>query len=85
VHRPDMPILPGNVGNLPRLGFGLWEQPTLAALVELVLVIVGAVMYWRAANRVSLAAGRSSARAALCAGLIAAAGILVLCLDYYSS
>jgi membrane-bound metal-dependent hydrolase YbcI (DUF457 family) len=84
VHRPDMPILPGNAGNLPRLGFGLWEQPKLAALVELVLVIVGALMYWRAANRVSVAAGRSSAWAALCAGLIAACGILVLYLDYSS-
>lgn len=25
VHRHDMPFLPGNAGNLPRLGFGLWQ------------------------------------------------------------
>ena len=84
VHRPDMPVLPGNMGNLPRLGFGLWEQPRLAALLELMLVAAGTLMYWRAANKVSVAAGRSGARAALCAGLIAAFGILVLFLDYSS-
>lgn len=27
VHRADMPILPGNAGDLPRLGFGLWKAP----------------------------------------------------------
>ena len=84
VHRPDMPILPGNMGDLPRLGFGLWEQPRVAALLELVLVAAGTLMYWRAANKVSVAAGRSGARAALCAGLISAFGILVLLLDYSS-
>ena len=25
VHHPDMPILPGNIGNLPLLGLGLWD------------------------------------------------------------
>jgi len=28
VHRHDMPVLPGNWGNLPRLGFGLWQVKT---------------------------------------------------------
>jgi hypothetical protein len=27
VHRGDMPFLPGNAGNLPKLGFGLWRWP----------------------------------------------------------
>ena len=27
VHHPDLPILPGNFGNLPLLGFGLWSVP----------------------------------------------------------
>ncbi len=49
VHRPDMPVLPGNLGNLPRLGFGLWNDPRAAACVELVLVVAGAALYWRAA------------------------------------
>jgi hypothetical protein len=34
VHRQDMPILPGNFGNLPRLGFGLWQIRTGSILVD---------------------------------------------------
>ena len=34
VHRADMPLLPGNIGGLPRLGLGLWDQPALAAAIE---------------------------------------------------
>jgi hypothetical protein len=50
VHRPDLPILPGNAGNLPLLGFGLWQVPTVAAFVELALVLIGAYLYHRAAT-----------------------------------
>jgi membrane-bound metal-dependent hydrolase YbcI (DUF457 family) len=83
VHRPDMPILPANVGNLPRLGFGLWAEPSVAALLELVLVLSGTLMYWHAARQVSLKAGRSGAWAELCAVVAAVSGILVLSLDYW--
>jgi hypothetical protein len=51
VHRPDLPILPGNAGGLPLLGFGLWRFPTVSALVELALVLVGAYLYHRSATR----------------------------------
>ncbi|HSK87250.1 MAG TPA: hypothetical protein VK880_02770 [Anaerolineales bacterium] len=51
VHRPDLPILPGNLGNLPLLGFGLWQYPTVSAIVELVLVIGGIWFYYRAAKQ----------------------------------
>ena len=84
VHRPDMPVLPGNMGDLPRLGFGLWTEPMIAAAVELALVVLGALMYWRAAKQVSLAGGRSGTWPAVSAGLAAASGILVLYLDYTS-
>ena len=50
VHYPDLPILPGNAGNLPLLGFGLWGAPTVAAFVELALVLVGAYLYYRSAT-----------------------------------
>jgi hypothetical protein len=50
VHYPDLPILPGNAGNLPLLGFGLWGAPLVAASVELALVLVGAYLYYRAAT-----------------------------------
>jgi hypothetical protein len=41
VHRGDMPILPGNAGDLPDLGFGLWKTPAVSILVELALVVAG--------------------------------------------
>ncbi len=57
VHRGDLPILIGNVGGLPTLGFGLWRYPTVSALLELVLVLGGSWLYWRAARGVAEAAG----------------------------
>jgi len=80
VHRPDMPVLPRNIGGLPYLGLGLWNHPPVAACVELALVLVGAAMYWRAAREVS---GKSRL-ASVSAGMIATFGILVLFLDYTS-
>lgn len=47
VHRSDMPILTGNFGDLPLLGFRLWELPTVTAILEVALVLVGAVLYFR--------------------------------------
>jgi hypothetical protein len=49
VHRKDLPILPGNARNLERLGFGLWSSHTASFLVELALVVGGALLYWQAA------------------------------------
>src|SRR5882757_6533429 len=50
VHRADMPLLPANLGGLPKLGFGLWQWPVASVLSELALVIVGSFLYWRAAR-----------------------------------
>ena len=57
VHRPDLPILPNNLGNLPLLGFGLWQVPVVSFLVELVLVLGGAYFYYRSASRLPTPAG----------------------------
>jgi hypothetical protein len=84
VHRPDMPVLPGNLGNLTFLGLGLWNHPRAAACVELVIVVTGAFMYWRAAVEVSTKAGRNGRLASISAAMIAAFGLLVLFLDYTS-
>jgi len=84
VHRSDMPVLPGNVGNLPLLGFGLWKKPGVVAVLELGLVAVGTLLYWRAARQASITAGQSGNRAGVCAALAALSGILVLYLDYSS-
>ena len=62
VHYPDLPILPGNVGNLPLLGFGLWGLPAVAAFVELALMLVGAYMYYRAATTLPVAPPLDPAR-----------------------
>jgi len=76
VHRGDMPILPGNLGDLPRLGFGLWQIPLAAAAAELALVAIGAVLYGRAAAR--RAGPAAGGRSRLAAGATFAVGVLVL-------
>ncbi|MBP3962955.1 metal-dependent hydrolase [Paenibacillus lignilyticus] len=45
VHRGDMPLLPGNWGDLPLLGLGAWRWPWLSAAMELVLIVVGLLLY----------------------------------------
>jgi hypothetical protein len=45
VHNPDLPFSPGNS---PKVGFGLWNDPLLTAVVEGVLFIVGSVFYLQA-------------------------------------
>lgn len=85
VHRADMPILPANALQLPRLGFGLWRFPTASIAIELALVLAGAWAYWRAAKNVSAIANRRSSLATVTALLIAGFGVLVLWLDASSA
>lgn len=47
VHRADLPILPGNLGDLPLLGLGLWNFTMASILIESTLIIVGAILYFR--------------------------------------
>jgi len=83
VHRPDLPILPGDVGGLPRLGLGVWQYPTAAAAIELVIVLVGAILYWRAAVRTTrTTVGHSMMRAQLSGALMLLFGGLILALDF---
>jgi hypothetical protein len=81
VHRADMPILPGNMAHLPRLGFGLWRFPWVSAAIEAVLVLLGARVYWIAARSVSTQAKPKPRLAAAIAVLIAICGIFILYLD----
>lgn len=81
VHRPDLPILPGNVLDLPRLGFGLWRYPAASAAVELVILIAGAYLYWRAALKVGRNKAKGRNLANISAALILIFGLLVLTLD----
>jgi membrane-bound metal-dependent hydrolase YbcI (DUF457 family) len=82
VHRADMPILPGNIGNLPRLGLGLWSYPTASAGIELALVLAGAWLYWRTSSRVARVEGSGARAAAISAALIAVFGIATLWMDF---
>ena len=80
-HRRDMPILPGNLGNLTRLGFSLWQFKTVSILFELLLVVFGAWCYWRAASRITNTAQTGRTAAVTTAILILLSGIAVLALD----
>ncbi len=82
VHRHDMPILPGNYGDLPRLGFGLWQFPVASAAIEALLVVLGAWLYCRAASEVTAAAQRGRGRAMTTAVFILLFGAVVLALDF---
>lgn len=53
VHRQDMPILPGNLGGLPLLGLGLWNYPWVALALEIILAVIGLVVYFRWASQKS--------------------------------
>jgi hypothetical protein len=47
VHRADLPLLPGNFGDLPMLGFELWRFPTISIALECILIALGGVLYFR--------------------------------------
>jgi hypothetical protein len=81
VHRADMPLFPGHDLHQPRLGFGLWSHPWTAASMELVLVVMGALLYWRAARAITLEDDKARQRARLVSLLILVGGIVVLGLD----
>jgi hypothetical protein len=81
VHRGDMPILPGNAGQLPRVGFGLWKMPAASAAVELALILVGSYFYWQAAVAMAQSNDRDIKTARMASGLMLFAGLLTLTLD----
>jgi hypothetical protein len=82
VHRADLPLLPGNAGGLPRLGFGLWQVPAASIVVELLIVAAGAYLYWRAALQTARAAGgATTGRAQLAGALALVFGVATLALD----
>jgi hypothetical protein len=81
VHRPDLPILPGNLLGLPKLGFGLWRFPTASAAIELAILTAGAYLYWRVAVATCRQSGRSQSIASISAALILIFGLAVLALD----
>jgi hypothetical protein len=86
VHRPDLPVLPGNVGNLPLFGFGLWQLPIAAAHVELALALGGTYLYYRSARNASaVAKDKRHIKALIAAGATGAFLVLLLGANYFIS
>lgn len=80
VHRADLPLLPGNAGGFPLLGFGLWQWPAVSAALEAALIVAGAVMYGLSAlQRARLAGTRQAAKSSLLRAGIAG-GVMALLL-----
>lgn len=74
VHRPDLPIAPGNPGALPRVGLGLWDAP-IASLILEVLIIAGGALIWYTAPD----ATKRTRNAAVITGIVA---LVVLIADF---
>jgi hypothetical protein len=81
VHRADLPILPGNLGDLPLLGFGLWRVPVASILLEAALLVGGVFLYWRAAKGTSSPSSTSRVTPALVSAVLLLSGVVVLVLD----
>jgi membrane-bound metal-dependent hydrolase YbcI (DUF457 family) len=83
VHRADLPLLPGNLGGLPLLGFGLWRVPVVSILVEAALLVVGVYLYWRTAQRNSRPASGSRVTPNVVSAALLVSGVMVLVLDAF--
>lgn len=70
VHRPDLPILPGNIGNFPLLGLGLWESVPASIFLEFLLIAIGSIFYFKSALQSSDPTNRGKSIAAGCAMII---------------
>ncbi len=69
------------IGGLPLLGLGLWRSPAASAVVELLLTLAGAYLYYRSAMSLPTPAGSSESiqrRRALTASAVTAGLLLVL-------
>lgn len=80
VHRPDLPILPGNAGNLPLLGLGLWQAPVVSAVVELALVLAGTYLYDQSTLRLTATSRRKGEQRTRALTTTAVTGLLLLLL-----
>lgn len=82
VHRADMPILPGNLGQFPLLGLGLWKFSAFSAILEFLLIAIGFVMYLRSAlKRVE---GRSKTTAIVSSTVLGIVLVFSLITDVFS-
>ena len=74
VHRLDLPIAPGNAGTTPRVGLGLWDLPVAAMILELLILLGGAYIWYSSPD-----ADKKAQRAAIITGIV---GMIILGLDF---
>lgn len=79
VHRVDLPILPGNAGDLPMLGFGFWRFPAFSILLESALIAAGLFIYFRSA--LTRAGYRNKAKALVAGSVLGLLLVLSLVTD----
>jgi hypothetical protein len=46
MHRPDMAILPGNLGDFPMLGFSLWNFEFASLATEVAMAVIAVILYF---------------------------------------
>lgn len=73
-------ILPGNLGNLALLGFSLWQDPVISAIMELIPVSGGTWFYYQAALQAVDARASQEQRRRAMTSTIGVAVLLVLLL-----
>ncbi|MCO5219823.1 MAG: hypothetical protein M9909_13435 [Thermomicrobiales bacterium] len=73
VHRLDLPIAPGDAGVTPRVGLGMWDFPIFVGILELLIVLGGALIWYTMPDSTS-----ATRRAAI---ITAVAGVAVLVAD----
>jgi hypothetical protein len=47
VHHQDLPILPGNLGGFPMLGFGLWNFEYSIFAIEVLAATIASILYFQ--------------------------------------
>lgn len=46
VHKGSLPMTPGNIGGLPRVGLGLWDAPIVVIVLEFALILGGSWLWY---------------------------------------
>ncbi|AJY73826.1 hypothetical protein [Paenibacillus beijingensis] len=84
VHRADLPIFPGNAFDLPLLGLGMWKWPFASVIAELLILVIGFVMYARSLQRRSGNIGNKT-KVWIASGVMALLLILSLVTDFFGT
>jgi len=84
VHRSDLPILPGNLGNLSLLGFGLWQFPLISVGLESILIVIGTILYTRSALNRAKATNNNISKAIVAGTVMGLLLVLSLGSDWMS-